>query len=173
MLDTFRMVVVAFSVMDKANRVIFFEETFLVANVSPKVVFGMLHLILSNANIDFFGQELWWKTCNIEITLLTTRHVKLVDKTKFPAAALDLVHEIYKVHVRSVSSVALLSFLPFKLNIHLFCRTQISDLITKKAPTKVPDKYIDFADEFFSDLVSELPKHTRINDHAIKLVDSE
>ena len=45
MLDTFEMVVIAFSVTNKANQVRFFEETFLVANVSPKVVFGMLFLI--------------------------------------------------------------------------------------------------------------------------------
>ena len=38
MLDTHGMVVAAFLVVDKANRVRFFEETFLVANVSPEVV---------------------------------------------------------------------------------------------------------------------------------------
>ena len=38
-LDTHGMVVAAFSVEDKANRVKFFEETFLLANVSPEVVF--------------------------------------------------------------------------------------------------------------------------------------
>ena len=35
---------------------------------------------------------------------------------------------------------------------------------------KVP-KYLDFANIFSRDLASELPKHTGINDHAIKLVD--
>ena len=52
------MVVVAFSVTDKANRVKFFEKTFLVANVSPKVVLEMLFLTLSGANVDFSGREL-------------------------------------------------------------------------------------------------------------------
>ena len=47
------MVVVAFSVVNKANRVRFFEETFLLANVSPEIVFGMLFLILSGADVDF------------------------------------------------------------------------------------------------------------------------
>ena len=55
MLDTNGMVVAAFSVEDKANRLRFFEETFLIANVSPEVVFGMPFLILSGANIDFLG----------------------------------------------------------------------------------------------------------------------
>ena len=59
MLDTFGMVVTAFSVTDKANRVRFFEEIFLVANVSPKVVLGMPFLTLSGADVDFSGRELW------------------------------------------------------------------------------------------------------------------
>ena len=59
MLDTYGMVVTGFLVVNKANRVRLFEETFLVANISPKVVFGMLFLTLSNADIDFSGQELW------------------------------------------------------------------------------------------------------------------
>ena len=58
MLDTHGIVVAAFSVVDKANRVRFFEETFLVANVSPKVVFGMPFLTLSNADVDFSGRDL-------------------------------------------------------------------------------------------------------------------
>ena len=56
--DTFEMVVVAFSVTDKANRVRFFEETFLVANVSPEVVLRMPFLTLSGADVDFSGREL-------------------------------------------------------------------------------------------------------------------
>ena len=55
MLNTFGMVVLAFSVTDKANQVKFFEKTFLVANVSPEVVLGMPFLTLSSADIDFSG----------------------------------------------------------------------------------------------------------------------
>ena len=53
-LDTFGMVVSAFSVTDKANRVRFFEKTFLLANVSPKIVLGMLFLTLFSMS-TFFG----------------------------------------------------------------------------------------------------------------------
>ena len=52
-LGTHGMVVAAFSMVDKANRVRFFEETFLVANISPEVVLGMPFLTLSNADVDF------------------------------------------------------------------------------------------------------------------------
>ena len=53
MLDTHKMVVAAFSVEDKANRVRFFEKTFLVANVSPEVVLEISFFTLSSANVDF------------------------------------------------------------------------------------------------------------------------
>ena len=57
-LETYGMVIAAFSVTDQANRVRFFEETFLVANVSPDMVFGMPFLILSGVDIDFPKKEL-------------------------------------------------------------------------------------------------------------------
>ena len=59
MLDTYEMVVTAFSVTDKANRVKFFEEIFLVANVSPEIVLKISFLTLSSADIDFLGREHW------------------------------------------------------------------------------------------------------------------
>ena len=56
------------------------------------------------------------------------------------------------------------------LNIHLSRKSQISGLIPKKALTKLSAEYSDFADIFSLDLASELLEHTRINKHAIKLV---
>ena len=87
------MVIAAFSVEDKANQIRFFEETFLVANVSPEVVLGILLLTLSGADMDFLGRELRWRTYTIKEVLPTTRRVKLVDKKKFAAIALDPEHE--------------------------------------------------------------------------------
>ena len=39
----------------KANKVRFFKKPFLLANISPKVVYEMLFLTLSGANVDFSG----------------------------------------------------------------------------------------------------------------------
>ena len=89
--------VAAFSVIDKANRVKSFEKTFLVANVSSDVVFGMLFLTLSGVNIDFLGWELRWKTYSIEKALRTIRYVKLVGKKKFVAVVLDSKHETFVI----------------------------------------------------------------------------
>ena len=87
---------------------------------------------------------------------------------EFAAAALDPEHETYVVLVGSVSSVASPNSSP--LDVHPTRRPQIAGLIAEEAPTKVPIEYADFA--FSPDLASELPEHTGINDHAIKLVDA-
>ena len=57
-LEIYRMLVAAFSVTDQADRIRFFEEIFLIANVSPDVVLGMPFLILSDADIEFPKKEL-------------------------------------------------------------------------------------------------------------------
>ena len=117
-LDTHGMVVAAFSVVDKTNRVRFFEETFLVANVSPKIVLEMLFLTLTGANIDFSGRELRWRTYTTEKVLPTIKHDELVGKKEFAAAALDPEHETYVVYVGSLSSTPLASLGSTPLNVH-------------------------------------------------------
>ena len=83
---------------------------------------------------------------------------------------LDPKSETVVVYVASLSSNALPSSFP--LDVHPFWRPQISGLIAKEASTKVPAKYSDFANVFSLNLVSELPEHTGINNHAIDLVKS-
>ena len=102
---------------------------------------------------------------------MTTRRVKLVGKKEFAAAALDPEYETYVVHIGSLSSDASLSF--SLLDVHPSCRPQISGLIIKETLAKVPIKYLNFTDIFSLALVSKLPKHTKINDHVIKLINSQ
>ena len=99
--------------MDKANQIRFFEKIFLVVNVSPEVVHGMLFLTLNGADVDVLGRELLWRTYTTKETLPTTRYIELVDKKEFAVTALNPEHELYVVHVESISSVPLLSFSPF------------------------------------------------------------
>ena len=56
-------------------------------------------------------------------------------------------------------------------DVHPSHKSQRAGLIAKKAPTKIPAEYADFA--FFSDLASKLPEHTGLNDYAIKLVEAD
>ena len=157
-LDRYEMVVKAFSVTDKVNWVRFFEKTFLMANVSPKIVLEIFFLTLSGANVDFLDQKLHWRIYITKEALLTIRHVELVGKKKFAAAALDVEYETFVVYIMSLSSTL--------LNIYRFHISQLSGLITKKTSAKISNKYIDFINIFFLDLASKLSKHNRINDHA-------
>ena len=57
-LEIFGMVLANFQVEDKLGKIWFFQETFLLANISTKVVLDMPFLILSNANVQFVEKEL-------------------------------------------------------------------------------------------------------------------
>ena len=170
-LDTYKMIIVAFSMMDKANQVRFLKQTFLLANVSLEVVFEMPFFILSDVDVDFSSRELWWKTYTIKKAFSTTKRIEVVGKKKFAAAALDPKYETYVVHVGLVSSVILPSSFPLELDVYTSCKPQISSLIAKKAPIKVSAKYLDFINIFSLDLASEFLKQTGINNYALELVD--
>ena len=164
-MDTYGIVVAAFSVVDKANWVKFFENTFLVANVSSEIVFKMPFLILSSANVDFSVWEFQWRTYTTKEAFFTTRYIKLVGKKEFAVVAFFLKYETYVVYVASLGSTS--------INVHPSWRPQLFGLITKETFTKVLDKYTDFADVFSLNLASKLPEHTKINDYAIKLVNGQ
>ena len=172
-LDTYGMVVAAFLIKDKADRVKFFKKTFLVANVSLEIVFRMPFFTISGANVDFLGHKLRWKTYTTKEALLTTRHIELVDKKEFAAIALDPKHEIYVVHIGSVSYDGPPNSSSLELDVYPSHKPQVFGLIAKKASTKVPAKYSDCADVFSLNLASELSKHTGINDNTIELVDGQ
>ena len=101
----------------------------------------------------------------------TIKRVKLVGKKEFAAVALDPESETFVVHIASLSSNASPS--SSSLDVHPFRGPQISGMIAEEAPMKVPAEYSDFADVFFPDLASELPKYTEINNHAIELVEGQ
>lgn len=85
------------------------------ANVSPKMVFGMSFIILSNTNVDFLDRKLCWKTYTTKKVLPTTKHVELIGKKEFVAAVLDLENEMLIVHIASLDFTA--SFSSTLLNI--------------------------------------------------------
>ena len=132
-LETYRMMVVAFSVIDQADRVRFFEETFLVANVSPDVVLGMPFLTLSGADVDFPKRELRWRSYTIEEALPTTKQVELVGKKEFAAVALDPGHETFVVYVAFLESPSSTQ----EGDIYFSCRVQIASIrMTARLVTK-------------------------------------
>ena len=52
-LETYGIMLAVFSVTDLANKIMFFEKTFLVANVSPDMVLRMPFLTLNDADVNF------------------------------------------------------------------------------------------------------------------------
>ena len=117
-LDIYGIVVATFLIVDKTNRVRSFEESFLVAIVSPEVVLRMLFLTLSDANVNFSGRDLRWRTYTTKEALSTTKRVELVGKKEFVTAALDPKHETLIVDVASLSSTPLV----VSFNVHPFRR---------------------------------------------------
>ena len=57
-MDIYGIVVAAFSMINKANQIRFFEKTFLIADVSLEVVFEISFFTLSDADIDFLDWKL-------------------------------------------------------------------------------------------------------------------
>ena len=58
-LDTFGMVIASFSMEDKKERSHFFEEIFLLANISIDITLKMAFFTLSNDEIDFIGYHIY------------------------------------------------------------------------------------------------------------------
>ena len=57
-LETYGIMVAAFSMTDQTNKVRFFKKTFLVGNISPDVFLKMPFFILSGTIVDFLKREL-------------------------------------------------------------------------------------------------------------------
>ena len=54
---TFGIIIASFQILVKLNRVWFFQKTFLLTDISIKVILKMLYLIFSNRNFQFADQE--------------------------------------------------------------------------------------------------------------------
>ncbi len=162
-LETYGMVSASFSLQDSLERVRFFEETFLLANTSMEVVLGIPFLALSNADFQFSAEKLTWRTYTAAKALPTTSRVELIDKREFARAALDKKSETFVIHISALEATT----------IHPSQAAQIAALQWDKAPTEIPAEYSDYADVFLSDLAMELPENTRMNEHAIELVEEK
>ena len=150
--------------LDKDDKKRFFEENFLLADVKPEIVLGMLFLTMSNADINFQARNLQWRSYTIGNVLPSTKQVELIGKKKFVATALDPEHEAFVVYVTALS-------IDLGDKMHLSKRAQIAHLKVDKALSEVESRYADFADVFSPKLATELPEHTGINDYIIELVD--
>ena len=89
--------------MDKDGKERFFEEKFLLADVKPDIVFEILFLTMSNADIDFQVQNLQWRSYTTKNILLTTRQVELIGKKEFTTAAFNSEYKAFIVYIAALS----------------------------------------------------------------------
>lgn len=123
----------------------------------------MLFLTLSNTKLNFLKQELNWRLCITVEALLTTKQIELIEKKKFAAIVFNLNDETFVVYWAFFAN----------FDIYLFHKAQIVFGILDKASIVVLAKYNDFTDVFFPNLVAKLLKHTKTNNHSIKLVKNQ
>ena len=162
LLATYGMVIAAFQVLDMLGCSWFFQETFLLANISMEVVLGILFLTLSNVNIQFTKKELTWRTYTTKEALPTTRLVKLINWKEFAKAALDENIEAFLMHV---------SFLRSKMTIHPVRKAWLALLLAKKVTVLV--EYLDFANVFLEMSANVFLEQTKVNEHAIELEEAK
>ncbi len=163
-MEIYTIAVSAFYVLDEDDKKRFFEENFLLANVKPDVVLGMLFLTMSNVDVDFQAQDIEYRSYITGNVLPITRRVEFIEKKEFAVAAFDQKHETFIVRIAALSSDSGNDLHPLK-------RAEIPHLKADKALTENSSKYADFVNIFSSKLAIELPEHIGINDHAIELVD--
>ena len=137
-LKTFGMVLASFQVEDKLNRTQYFQETFLLADISVEVVLQMPFLTLNNADIQFTEKEFIWRSYTTAEALLITKRVQIIDKKEFARGVLHENVEAFVVHMISLSLNLML--------IHPAREAQIASLIVEKV--KIPTNYSNFLDVF-------------------------
>ena len=85
------MAIADFPVIDKLDKAWFFQETFLLANISMKIILKTFFLIIKNANIQFTIRKLTWMSYiyAIKKAPLTTYWIELKDQKEFIKMTLD------------------------------------------------------------------------------------
>lgn len=157
-LETFEIEIAKFQVKNKLRRDCCFQQIFLVANTSIKVVLGMPSFTFSNANVSFANKELNQRIYTSDKTLSTTKRVQIIKLKKFAKAKLHLNKKAFVVYVATIAS---------KMAIYPACKAQITSLKAKKASVTILVEYLAFANVFSEKFATMLSKHTKINIHAI------
>ena len=130
---TYKMVVSIFFMLNKDSKERFFEKSFLLTDIKPKIVLGMLFQTMSNADIDFQVRNLQWRFYTTGDLFSTTRQVKLIEKIEFTAIVLDLEYKAFVIHVAALS-------VNQEDEVHSSKKAQIAYLKADKAFTKVLSK---------------------------------
>lgn len=160
--ETYKILIVLFWIYDKNWKCFFFKKTFLLADISMDITFGIHFITLNDIKVNLNNQELRWRLYTSVVAIFTIRRVKLYRKNEFTIVALGLKNEIFIVHVTylAISNTS---------RIYFFYKAQIISLQVDETLTTVSLKYSNITDVLSPKLVVELSEHTGIYNHAINL----
>ena len=125
----------------------------------------MFFLKLSNANVSFDEKILTWRTYTTNKTLLTIKHVQIIDKKNFVIAVLDANSKTFVVHMTIREQEKMLVHSKRQAQI----KAQVGAPLFNEALTEISAEYFDYSNIFSAEYAAELPENTGINEHAIKL----
>lgn len=94
--------------------------------------------------------------------MLTTRKIKIINKKKFLATALNKKDKTFVVYMATFS---------INFNIYAFWQAEIFLLEIEKVT--ISSKYTDYINVFSLDSAAELPKDTGINNYFTDLIDNK
>ncbi len=164
-LMNYKIVIARFSIQDKFEKVWFFKETFLLADISIEVILEILFLNFFDIDIWFIEKELEWRRYLTAKVLPTTQRVRLIDKKEFAVVALDDSTKTFMVYFATLSTPVMQVYPSYPAQLEL--------LPADQAPIEVPPEYLDYTDIFLFDLMMELFENTNINEHTIELIEGK
>ena len=140
-----------------------------------EVVLKMPFLSLNNADVEFAElKRLIWRIYTAAEVLPIINRVKLINKREFAKAALKKNFETFVMHVATLEMPTAMSIHSSRtLQVQRLNEPTLAALQWDKAPIEIPAKYADYADVFSLDLAMKLLENTKINEHAIKLIDGK
>ena len=103
LLETFAMIITGFQVINKLNKIWFFQEIFLLANISIKMVLKISFFIVSNIDVYFNKRKLTWRSYTTSKALPITRQIKLIDKKDFAKRVLNKNIKAFVIHISFLS----------------------------------------------------------------------
>lgn len=165
-LQIYGIVLGLFWVDKKDGKPHFFEETFLLADISIDIAFKISFFTLNNIVVNFNNQELKWSLYITAKALFTIKQIEMVGRKEFVVIVLNLENDIFVVYILSLT-------ISDMSKIHPFCRAQIASLQVEGTLTTVFPEYLNFLYVFSLKLVAEFLEYTKINNHVINLFDDK
>lgn len=118
-IETYRMALARFLIEDSLGSIWFFEETFLLVNISMKMVLGMFFPSLNNVAVKFAELgKLTWRSYITAKAFLNTSRVEFIDKREFAKVALDANSKTFVIYMSVLEATK-------GPTIHLFWAAQI------------------------------------------------